>query len=659
MHPLEQKANQTTAMRDDRNFDEKLDDYSFNQSKKGVVPYLTNAVNSMNRGLTQVIETPYNIVNRAPQLVNLLPGEQGVEPLFDDPDPLINFMGKNYPAMDEVGGINKPNPNYPRTSMFMEDVGLGIGSMGGTALAAKFAPGVAGKFAQYLNTPVQAAPKTAVASEVAAAGGAATGREIADQNDLGPIGSFMAEFLGSLGPGALAYSGPAAISKVFTREGGQESLEAMQRQGIRPSVGLTGNRAGAQLESGASALPFFSAIPENVRGQQFDEFSDALTGAADNIRPAGTGPLVKPAEMGEQVYDIADSGVKRLKEGFGVREDALMKIIGPDSPVDTTSVRAAIADEMTRGDAKIKRALQAELDDLDVIADEAGKVPYESLRKWRSNFGSNIDDKGVLSGSKKQVYAGVTKDTEALADAAGQGDEFRSLMSDQAKSYDKTARLSEGGDIPQFKKLSEGQIEKSSTFLKQAYKNPDKMELLKRNATPEQWDQLRANVAQDLGLARAGAQDATGDIISPTKFITEWNKMDPRVKNMLFDDDLGTRQTLDDLALIAADFERRGLEANTSRTAGTGLSAMGIKEGAAGIAGGYAGAQNLPATLAAAGITYASIKGLMSETLAKWAGGQSPSITGTIGARVPGAAARAGTDENEPLRFTVKPSDKE
>lgn len=635
---------------------QKLNKSAFLNENTGMVPYMTNAINSINRGLTQVVETPYNIVNRAPQMVNLFPGEQGVGTLDEmgvpgfkqmGKDPLIDAVDAHYPGMGDVGGIKTSNPNYPKTSQFAEDVGIGVGSLGMTGLATAL-PGIAGKFASFLNAPVQAAPKAAVAGEVLAAGGAASGREIADRTDMGPIGSFMAEFLGSLGPGALMYSGPKIATGIFGREGGEEVLSAMERQGVRPSVGLTGNRAGAQLESGASALPFFSSVPENVRTKQFDQFSDALTDAADNVRPAGTGPLTNQVDLAEQVYDIAEGGANRMRGGFSSREEALVQAIGPQTPVDTSSVRAAIAAQMQSGDAKIRRALQKELDDLDAIADATtGAVPYENLRKWRSNFGSSIEDQGVLTGAKKQIYAGVTKDTEAVANAAGQGAEFKSLMADQSKAYADDVRLSEGGDLPQAGKLGDGQLERSRDFLKQAYANPDKMDYIKRNATPEQWNQLRANVAQDLGLAKAGAQDAAGDVISPNKFITEWNKMDPRVKNMLFDDNLGTRQTLDDLALIADAFKARGLEANTSRTAGTGMSAMGLKEVAGAAVGGAAAVKALPATIAASGITYATLKGLMSETLAKWAAGRTPTAVGTVGARVPGAAARAATEEDD------------
>jgi len=638
---------------------QRLNKSAFLNENTGALPWIVNAVNSVNRGLTQVAETPYNITNRAPQLVNLLPGEQGVgtidemakgtplAKLFPSKDPLIDLAAEHYPGMGGVGGIKESNPNYPRTSQFMEDFGLGIGSMGATGLATAL-PGVAGKFAAFLNAPVKAAPIKAAVGEVAAAAGAASGREVADRADLGPVGRTAAEFVGSLSPGVLAYTGPAAAAKLFGREGGSEALAAMERQGVRPSVGMTGGRMASQLESGASALPFFSAVPENVRTRQFDEFSDALTGAAEKMRPVGSGPK-RGIEMAEHTRDIVEGGAKKMRGSFGGREDALMQAIGPTTPVDTKNLRAALADQMQRGDAKIQRALQKELEDLDAISDAAtGAVPYENLRKWRSNFGSELENQGVVSGAKKQIYAGVTKDTEAVAQAVGKGDEFRSLMKDQSKAYDDTLSLSEGGDLVQADiTLAGGQSEKAGNLLRQAYKNPDRMEYLRRNATPEQWNQMRADIAADLGLAKAGAQDATGEIVSPNKFLTEWNAMDPRVKNMLFDDNLGTRQTLDDLALIADAFKQRGLEANTSRTAGTGMSAMGIKDvGKVAMgAGGYA--IGLPKALLASGITYATVKGLMSKTLAKWAGGQTPSIQATVAARVPGAVARTLTEENE------------
>jgi hypothetical protein len=666
------------------------------QDAQGVLPYVTNALNSVSRGMTQMIETPYNIINNAPRLVNLLPGDQGAEKisemakhtdgtvgkvartLFPSEDPLIDAVDAHYPGMGGVGGIKTPNPNYPSTSNIAEAFGSGVTGMGMTSLAAK-TPGIAGKFAQYLSAPVMAAPKTAVAAELASAAGGETGRVVAEKNDFGPVATFFAQLLGSLGPGALAYSAPNAIGKLFGREGGAETLAAMERQGVRPSVGMTGGRSAAQIESGASALPFFSSVPENVREQQFSQFADKLTDTAAGMRPAGSGPMTNQMDLAQQTYDIAEQGAKRMRDSFGGREDALQAAIGPTTGIDVTATRKAIADMMPRVDPEMQGALQHELDLLDQmilknktttmqpkassIVDETGApmqtqvpvttetatnmVPYEQFRSWRTNVGRRTDQPSIKGGQSKQLYQAITQDLTGAADKAGVGDDFRSLMADQAAAHADDVRLNEGGDIPQADKLGSGQLERSGQFLKQAYANPDKMEYIQRNATPEQWGNLRANIAHDLGLAKAGAQDAAGEVVSPTKFITEWNKMDPRVKNMLFDDDLGTRQTLDDLALIADAFKKRGLEANSSRTAGTGMGAMEIKNASkagALLATGAGAATNLPATLTAMGMTYATVKGLMSETLARWAAGQTPTIQGTVGARLPGAVAHGAQE---------------
>lgn len=685
LHPLLRAGNIASQPQDGT--EGSIEAYKTKRASRGTIPYITNAINGLSRGATQVVETPYNIVNRAPQLVNLLPGEQGVgtldemadnttgaigdvaQTLFPSKDPLINAVAEHYPHMDQIGGINNPNPNYPRTNRFSEDVGMGVATLGASGpLSALKTVGSApvravGKYADDLFNLVKAGPKRAIAAEVAASGGAAAGREIADQNDLGPVASFFAEFLGGMGPSASTVALPPIAKAALGRKGGMESLEAMQRQGIRPSIGATGNRAAAGLESGASSLPGFSVIPERVRDAQMDQFGSRVRETASDLRPDGATSQVDDALLGGQLNDIAEGGINRLNEGFSVREEALTEAIGASTPVNTQSVRKAILKEIDTGDVKIKNALEKELGELDQLADEAGNVPYESFRKWRSNFGADTEGAGVLKGAKNQVYAGVTEDLQRAADGAGVGDDFTTLMNEQrlarADVNKSDVSLAEGGDIKELSKLKGGEL-KAKPYVQKMLASPENFDVIQRNATPEQVSQLRGDIVEYLGLATKGAQDAAGEVISPNQFLTNWNKIDPRVKNMLFDDDLGTRQTLDDLALIAEDFKRRGLEANASRTAGTGqaamaLSGIGKKVGAtvrtpAAVGAGYAAnAAGLGPTAVgaagAAGITYGTVKGLMSETLARWAAGQTPEVAATMLPRVPGNVYRASTEE--------------
>jgi hypothetical protein len=258
-------------------------------------------------------------------------------------------------------------------------------------------------------------------------------------------------------------------------------------------------------------------------------------------------------------------------------------------------------------------------------------------------------------------------DLQRAADNAGVGDDFVKLMDEQRLAnadVNKTpdVSLSEGGDFKELGKLTGGEL-KARPYLAKMLASPENFEVIQRNATPEQMAQLRGDIVEYLGLVRAGGQDATGTVISPNEFLTKWNKIDPRVKNMLFDDDLGTRQTLDDIATVAADFKRRGLEANTSRTAGTGQAAMAISgmgdqargmiQGGLGTGTAVAGYANPAATAASVVMTYATLKGLMSETLARWAAGQTPSLSDALVPRVPGAVGRGVTPEEEKPQIRI------
>lgn len=157
------------------------------KANRGTLPYIENLLGRVANGLTQVIETPYNIVNRAPQLINLLPGEQGMgtndelaaalppgrmrdiaTTMFPGKDPLIDAVANHYPGMEN---INKPNPEYPMTNRIATDVGMGVGTMGAGTLMTG-AKGLAGLFGKYLGEPLLASPVRAVAGQIAGAAGA-------------------------------------------------------------------------------------------------------------------------------------------------------------------------------------------------------------------------------------------------------------------------------------------------------------------------------------------------------------------------------------------------------------------------------------------------------------------------------------------------------
>lgn len=656
----------------------------------GTLPWLTNAINGVNRGMTQMIETPYNLVNRAPQIANLLPGEQGVGTLDEmgvpgfkelGKDPLIDLAGKHYPGMDQVGGIDQPNPEYPITNRVSEDIGMGIGTMGGSAIT--------GLFSKYLAAPLLEAPLRATAGQVASSFGAEGGRQVADAYDVeNPVGRFALEMIGSMTPTGVFDAAEAGGKRLLSADGGADTLAAMDRLDMRPSIGLVGNENASTLENAAAILPGFGSVAKKVQTGQIDDFGTKIKDTAAKVRPAGAFARADDNMIGEQVHDIAKSGLNKMKSDFGAREDALMSTIGPRTPIDVTNTRAAIEKMIPQVDPEMQGALKFELQQLDDMlvknktvtqqpvtktssvlgADgqpittqgtqavesvtPTNTVPYEQFRNWRTNVGRRTDQPSIKGGQSKQLYAAITKDLEGAADTAGVGDDFRTLMSDQAKAHDDTIRMSEGGDIPAMENIATKQTESGKAFFMKSLGNPDRVELLKRNATPEQWSQFAGDTLEYLGVAKDSAQGAVGDLISPNTFLTNWNKMDPRTKNILFDDNLGTRQTLDDLAVVAEAMRQRGNSSNFSNTAGVGMSAAALSPAGLG-----AMTSGIPGAVAGAGMTYAAVKTLMSQTMARWAANQGMTLGEKMtGQAITGAAkASQTTEEKKQRKFRPTP----
>lgn len=125
---------------------------------------------------------------------------------------------KNLVPEDSFGGtksirrgmkmVGAPTPDTP-PSGFLEQMAQGSGEAAGFLLPASFAAkslskgkGVVGGVAGAMNREIVERPVKAIAYEAAAGAGVGAGREVAEQQDLGPTGRALAEITGGLSPGA-------------------------------------------------------------------------------------------------------------------------------------------------------------------------------------------------------------------------------------------------------------------------------------------------------------------------------------------------------------------------------------------------------------------------------------------------------------------------
>ena len=178
--------------------------------------------------------------------------------------------------------------------------------------------------------------------------------------------------------------------------------------------------------------------------------------------------------------------------------------------------------------------------------------------------------------------------------------------------------------------------------------NWEQLDVIKRNATPEQWADVTADNLKLMGQPPAGTRLDDGDF-SPGVFLTNWNKLSAKSKEIMFSDG-DTREMMDQLASAASGFKQRGRAGNPSGTATTLLAGSTVP---AAVIGGFT---NLPMTLlAGAGITSSSLL-FSSKTLAKVIAGKYPDIAERMLKRLPraaGLATEAATEDEPPVPLRI------
>ncbi len=134
-----------------------------------------------------------------------------------------------------------------------------------------------------------------------------------------------------------------------------------------------------------------------------------------------------------------------------------------------------------------------------------------------------------------------------------------------------------------------------------------RLSLAIRSMPTEEANTVRASVLARMGQASPGRQNADGLQFSPAEFATQWHKVSPRAKAVLFPD-ASHRANIDDIALAADGMKRAGQFANFSNTSLGTNAAVHV-----------AGLVKSPIlTLALAGGEYGLGKLLASPHVARW-----------------------------------------
>jgi hypothetical protein len=422
--------------------------------------------------------------------------------------------------------VDNPNPDDPASRML---------HMGGTIAGGSLMPGAG------------------VKASLAAATGGALASEIDPGNPLYAAAGAMA-------PGAAA-SGANAVRQASTAKT-RANLNMFKDAGVKPSVGMvTDNWFFHGIENLLAKFPggtgvlnkFRKDIQESLGARTRTDVSAEDAGRAIERGVAGKGGFLEKTAASWKALDA--------KMGAKVAKNTTIMPMETSRILDELTAPIQGAENVTSGlvNPKLKQMrdnLEADLTN--------GRIPFEAIRKLRTQVGSMVEDSlvsGVPGSQVKALYKALSSDLEDAAKAGGAGQEFA-----RQNAYWQ-ARM--------------GRIERVLDRVIGKNKNPE--DIFKSFYTPEGVNKIRGvmrslpnderkvvsrAVVDSLGKASPGKQNEAGELFSSETFLTNWTKLHTGAKSVLFPDK-AMRENLDAVAKASDNIRHSNAFVNPSGTAGS------------------------------------------------------------------------------------------
>lgn len=422
----------------------------------------------------------------------------------------------------------------------------------GLRLAGQLSGGFVVPYGAGARTPLELA-------RVGAVSGAVHGFNTAEDWRSAPGNALAQGALGGAGGYVLGQAGrgvEALAARMPQRAPRPDYLDIAERYEIPAMPATVGGAASDVVQMGLRNLPGSYGVMQRGIAAENEGVGNALGRVARDIGTPGT-----PESAGEALVDGAlsyqQSGREAANRLYGARDDAMN---GPSAPVTLDDTRGAISDIAARYPTSktleelIKHPVIRRLSS---IASEAGEEltlgeATEALSHVRSverNLLRNGQDSTVITAQVSKVEQALENDVMRSAAAADQAAgrtpgapgsavaaqrEADRFYADYKGALNGTFKLAlKAGDAPEA--VSAQRV--FDTLAKSARIEGGNLSLLRDTwfrLPKEARDTFAATLLQDLGRARASSQNAAGDAFSYETFATEWSKLAPQARNILF-----------------------------------------------------------------------------------------------------------------------------
>lgn len=580
----------------------------------------------VSKGLAPILDIPAGVASAVVSGANALPG-------VNLPVPPSDPMQRAYNQLFDIAGVTPRNA----TERVVQDVVGGMSGAYGTAtMSEQIARAATAPIAKAVLSTMGSAPE----AQAISGGGAGFGGGVARELGAGPGVQTLSSLIG----GALT-NVPAAVGSLTRRflGGGEEAVPKMMERArtfqeagaTTPSAGqVTGARSTQAVESALSKIPGGAGPMAQAAEREASEIGAKAVKIADQLSttatPATAGAIIEKGISGP------DGFINRFKQAQRVLYDKLDQYIPKQADVDVTNTKktlAALNADIPNAPALSKWFKNAKIQGIEAamasdtkgipgvppgkspILQESGvpfptpaipavppktTLPYESIKKLRTLVGAELDNPSLMTDvprSKwKALYASLSKDLDNAAVATGNPDAIKAMK--RANTFTRAGydRIDSVLDKVVGKNTPE-EIYKSATSTADMQAGATKIASVMKSLEPAERDVVKSAFIRRMGMALPGQQNAAGEAFSTQTFLTNWNKISPQAKAVLFSGKDGEiRNSLDQIAK-ASQYIKEGSKvfANPSGTAP-----------AAAMIGEAAGVASSAATLLATGHPFAS-----------------------------------------------------
>ena len=411
----------------------------------------------------------------------------------------------------------------------------------------------------------------------------------------------------------------------LARKGSDEIMKAFTSSNVNPMAGaVSGSKTLQGIEQALSRLPASADIIGDKLAKTIDDMGEYALKIVNRLSP-NEGREVVGAGIKKGVNDF----VKSFQQTGSKLYDKIDDFIPKGRRINASNFKTVLNDtlEQFSGDPEFAQLLDSPfIKSLRSASDASvdGKMTYGTLKALRTKIGSSLDDSALISDTSqaelKRLYGALSDDMGRAAAESGEG----GLKAYQRANAYWNAGRSRIDDV--LKPVTDKALNQDvfQAVMSGTKAGSEKLRTIKKSLPANEWNKLVAQQIREMGRATPGAQDVTGDIFSPSTFLTNFNKLSKDAQKTLFSNReyIGLGKAIDNLAVMSAAMKDTAKMANTSGTAQQ-LMYMNLLTG--GLGGAYGAQQGEdPMTGAVQGMAvatlapYAAAKLITSPAFINW-----------------------------------------